>query len=52
MLWRSSNDITSDQRNSAASFLKETPTQVFFCEYCKIFKNSLINKTPGVTAFV
>ena len=29
-------------------FNKETPTQVFFCEYCETFKNSLFYKTPLV----
>ena len=27
---------------------KETPTQVFSCEYCKIFKNICLYKTPPV----
>ena len=30
--------------------LKETPTQVFFYEYCKIFKNSFFYGTPPVVA--
>ena len=28
----------------------ETPTQVFSCEYCKIFKNSFLHKTSLVAA--
>ena len=24
----------------ACNFIKETPTQVVFCEYCEIFKNT------------
>ena len=28
--------------------LKETPTQVFSCEICEIFKNSFFNRTPPV----
>ena len=33
-------------------YLKETPTQVFFCEYCEIFKNSYFHRTPRVAASV
>ena len=29
---------------------KETLTQVFFCEFCEIFKNSFFNTTPVVAA--
>ena len=25
-------------------YYKETPTQVFFCEYCKMFKNTYFEK--------
>ena len=25
---------------------KETPPQLFFCEYCEIFKNSFFHGTP------
>ena len=32
--------------------LKVTPTKVFFCEYCKIFKNSFFHRTPPVAASV
>ena len=31
-------------------YLKETPTQVFSCEYCKIFKNSFFHRTTPVAA--
>ena len=31
---------------------KETPTQVFFFECCKIFKKSLFHRTHPVAAFV
>ena len=30
--------------------LKETPTQVFSCEICEIFKNSFFNRTPPVAS--
>ena len=32
--------------------LKVTLTKVFFCEYCKIFKNSFFHRTPPVAASV
>ena len=28
----------------------ETPTLVFSCEYCEIFKNSFVYRTPLVAA--
>ena len=31
-------------------YLKKTPTQVFSCEYCEIFKNSLFNRTTLVAS--
>ena len=31
---------------------KETPTQVFSCEYCEIFKNTFFYRTPPVAAFL
>ena len=31
---------------------KETPTQMFSCEYCEIFKNSFCYRTPPVAASV
>ena len=31
---------------------KNKPTQVFSCEYCEIFKNSFIHRTPLVAAAV
>ena len=33
-------------------YCKETPAQVFSCEYCKIFKNSFFYRTPPVAASV
>ena len=30
--------------------LKETQTQMFSCEYCEIFKNTLLYRTPPVAA--
>ena len=30
-----------------ATLLKETPTQVFYCEICEIFKNTLQNTAGG-----
>ena len=34
----------------ASLFLKkETPTQVFFCEYCEIFKMTFFYSTPPVS---
>ena len=35
-----------------ATLLKETPTQVFFCEYCEIFKSTYFEKHLRTTAFV
>ena len=32
--------LIKSQTFRPASLLKETPTQVFSCEYCKIFKNT------------
>ena len=32
----------------AVSLLKETPTQMFCCEVCKIFKNTFFYRTPLV----
>ena len=31
---------------------EETPTQVFSCKICKIFKNTFFHRTPPVTASV
>ena len=31
---------------------KETPTQVFSCEFCEIFTNIFFHRTPPVTASV
>ena len=33
-------------------YLKKSPTQVFSCEYCEIFKNSFFYRRPQVTASV
>ena len=33
-------------------YLKETPAQVFSCEYCEIFNNSFFYRTPLVAATV
>ena len=30
---------------------RETPAQMFSCEYCEIFKNSFFYRTPTVVAF-
>ena len=34
--------ITKVHARGSATLLKETPTQVFSCEYCEIFKNSFL----------
>ena len=31
-------------------YQKKTPTQVFSCEVCEIFKNAIFNRKPPVTA--
>ena len=33
-----------------ATLLKETPTQVFSCKICEIFRNTLFYRTPPVAA--
>ena len=33
-------------------FIKETPTQVFPCEYCEIFKNTYFEEHLRTAAFV
>ena len=35
-----------------ATLLKETPTQVFSCEYYEIFKSNFFYRTPPVVAFM
>ena len=35
---------------SLLTLLKETPAQVFSCEYCKIFNKSFFHRTPAVAA--
>ena len=41
----------SQVRTSALNFIKkETPTQVFSCEYCKISKNNFLHGTSPVPA--
>ena len=49
--------LGGNRKIKAASFfvcvsqvLNQTLTQVFSCEYCKIFKNSFFYRTPLVTA--
>ena len=37
-------------RLKACNFIKKTPTQVFSCEVCEIFKNTFSYRTPLVTA--
>ena len=32
--------------------LRETPTQVFSCEYCEIFNNSFFYRTPPVAVSI
>ena len=34
----------------ACDIIKKGLTQVFFCEYCEIFKNTFFHKTPLVAA--
>ena len=34
-----------------ATFFKGTPTQVFSCEYCKIFKNTYFDENLRTTSF-
>ena len=34
----------------ATSFLKKTPTQVFYCENCEVFKNTYFEKHQRTTA--
>ena len=36
---------------SPATLLKKTPTQVFSCKICEIFKNTFFYSTPRVAAF-
>ena len=38
------------QHSRPAYSLKETPTQVFSCEYCKIFKNTYFEENLRATA--
>ena len=49
------NDRTGPLKNIALAYnliKKETLAQVFSCEFCEIFKNTFIHKTPPVAAFV
>ena len=41
---------TFEVKQKACNFIKETPTQMFSCEYCDIFKNSFFCSTPLVAA--
>ena len=36
----------------SATLLKETPTQVFSCQICKVFKNTFFQRVPSVAASV
>ena len=40
----------SNQPEGLQLYQKETPTQVFSCEYCEILKNSFFYRTPLVAA--
>ena len=35
----------------ACNFIKKSPTQVFSCKFCEIFKRNLFCRTPPVAAF-
>ena len=35
---------------SRSSIKKETLAQVFFCEFCEVFKNTIFPRTPPVAA--
>ena len=48
----SSHFLIKLQSFGAATLLKETLTQVFFCEYCEIFKNTYFEKQLRTTASV
>ena len=36
--------------SSLQLYYKETPTQMFSCEFCEIFKNTFFQRTPLVAA--
>ena len=43
----------SQENTCVSNFMKkETLAQVFFCEFCEISKNTLLNRTPPMSAFV
>ena len=46
--------LTNSQENTCieVSFLKETPTQKFSCEFCEIFKNTFLREHLRTTASV
>ena len=39
------NKVTDPQ---TCNFIKESPTQVFSCDYCQIFQKSFFHRTPQV----
>ena len=44
-------NFTEKQRpRGLQPFLKKTPTQVFSCEICEIFKNTFFYRTPPAAA--
>ena len=44
--------LTEKDLRRSLFFNKDTPTQVFYCQFCKLLKNSLFDKTPPVAAFI
>ena len=38
------------QASSLQLYLKETPTQVFSCEFCEIFNNTFFQRTTPIAA--
>ena len=44
------NKVAGLRPSGLQIYYNETPTQVFSCEYCQIFKNSFFNRTPLVAA--
>ena len=44
--------VYSDRPKACDLVKKETPAQVFFCEFCEIFKNTFFYRTPPVAASV
>ena len=52
--YRSSrSEVFCKKECEACNFIKkETPAQVFSCEFCEIFKNTFFYRTPPVTASI